>query len=360
MADNLEIMLDINLISAIADVSLLYEKCPNYDPDEGSNVDVILSLNDIKERDLKIDGHNKSIYHYFSEFLGSVLGDNVEKVANNILTLKYKNEVLEYVSRPTIALVNDEPCLILGAKTDDSDTLKIPLIVGEKGITLEGSLINRLTLSSLEVQKSDNTKIKLPIACFNVNKTVYAIPIALSSDSTFYDLQVAWDDRDLDALKESISYPYGGNANLGTMFTELFDSGLFPSNGVIIPLTGFTKQQKTLKTGGKFWTVSFTVDTKSIYPVNVLAYYDGSVQPISIKDVTKVSTVQDPKEPLGTLPFTDRGEKNPPTPQNPWYVHIKGKNPRKKAPFHVLFTGELPAKQKRILEEQSLPTYFTF
>lgn len=364
MTDMLETILDRNLLGSFADVTLLYNLVPGYDSDIEPVKDLIISLQDLKDNDLTIDGHSKSLYTYYSEFLSAILGDNYtdHSICDNLFLVRYKNEVPEFISRPKIALVDGIPQLIVGVDNpeEDLEALHIPLVETEKGITLKGSKLTRLTLSSLEIEKSDQTKVKLPILCFNFRQTVYAINLSLAGDATFYDLQTAWDDRDFPALCELIAPPYGASANISTIFNRLFDSKVFPSDGIIIPLTGFTKTQKPSKNGGKFWIVDFTVNCRDLFPIQVTAYYDGAMNDeVPINAVNRLTSFQDAREPIGSLPFTDKATTHPPTAANPWYLHVKGKNPSKKCPVHVIFTGDLAPKQKRILEDQKSPNYFT-
>lgn len=359
----LETVLDRYLVGSIATVSLLYSKLPNYDPDVLPEIDLAISLDDLKENDLVIEGHTKSVATYYDDFLHAILGDKFEDhpLLDSIVGLRFKDEALTFVTRPKICMIDGYPTLLLGADVkDEVSSYKFPLSITSDGITIEGSKIKRLAISSLEIQKADQSKIKLPIACFNHNKTLYAIHISVSPDVNYYDLQEAWEDKDPEKLGEMIAAPYGASANLNAIFYNLMESNAFPADGVVLPLTGLLKKEKVdSKTGGgSFWKASYSVDTSKLPNVYVTAYYDGeSRDDVPLNLVTTLTCYQG-EQPLGQMTFTDKAVANPPTVSKPWFLHVKGKDPKKKSPIHVVFQGQASPRCIKVLEKQSSLSYF--
>jgi hypothetical protein len=360
MYEQMEVTLDRKLVEPIvSSLSLLYQRMPDYDPDVLPEVELVLSLDDLKENDLTIEGHQKSIATYFQEFLKAILGDSFEghPLLDTLVLLRYKDEVLSFVSRPRIAMHQGFPTLVMGAesRTRNIKPFYFPLDIGIEGITVKGSAIKRLSLNSLEFQKADGSRVKIPIACFNVHGTVYAIHVNTDPSSSYYDLEEAWSLRDAKKLGRLIASSYGATASLSQMFSNWFVAGTFPKDGIIIPLVGFTKEK--VEARSSFWKVTYQVDCGSFPPVCCTAYYDGAVRDdVPLCLVNRIGCYQ--SDLLGSVAFTDKATHKPPSVSNPWYLYVKGADSRRKTPLHTVLQDILPAKQKRILELQQAPNYY--
>lgn len=360
MYEQMEVTLDRRLVEPIASsLSLLYKRMPDYDPDLLPEVELVLSLNDLKENDLTIEGHQKSIATYFQEFLKAILGDSFEghPLLDTLILVRYKDEVLSFVSRPRIVMHQGVPSLVIGAesRTRNIKPFYFPLDIGVEGITIKGSAIKRLSLNSLEFQKADASRVKIPIACFNANGTVYAIHVNSDSSTSYYDLEDAWSSRDAKRLGSLITSSYGATANLSQMFSNWFVAGTFPKDGIVIPLVGFTKE-KVESPRASFWKVTYQVDCGNFPPVSCTAYYDGAVRDdVPLCLVNRIGCYQ--SDLLGSLAFTDKAAHKPPSLSNPWYLYVKGASGRK-TPLHTVLQDILPAKQAKILELQQSPSYY--
>lgn len=356
-----DIQINADLLSFVKTPEFLYGERENYD---GTSIGIPIGLPTIKKYDFTHEGHTASVYQHCLTFAKAVFGESFgsnHPAYENFAYVTYEGDNMRVFSKPVIVKHDDGLTLLMGSqsKDDGREYVKNPLVSREGKITLKDSAIARLSLTSIDIPKQGSTteKIKLPIACFRANNTVYSIAVRTPQDSDFFELQDSWTDADIDRLQDLIAPLYGASANLSNMFAKLLVSKKFPSKGVVIKVISAKKQTIESKKEGdnkKFEKVVLTVDCSDLPTIPVTAYSDGQEQTVSLQNVTQISCYTNHTAAVPVL------QGKTATPSEPWYLWVEkaGNNPNQ-VPVHQIYTGFVPPRIKATLEAMKQPGYFT-
>lgn len=368
MAD-LELQIDQRLLTPLSTSRFIYTENPDYD---GSNCAILISLQTLAKYDFKAEGENLSMLEHCLVFCKAVYGDTFDETHpawDNFGFATYEGDTLKRFAKPIIVKHDGQIVLLQGreSKSEGVEFVRTPLVCNEGQITLEGSSIFRLGLSSIDIKQSDKSILKIPIVTFKGGNQVYSIALRTSQDLRYYDLQEAWENakkgtpESWSALTELINPLYGASANLGTMFSKHFIEKRFPLSGVILPVNGCRTQvvdvpAKEGSKASKFDKFIFNIDF-SLIPefarhIQVLAYQDGENAMTELGNVTSVTCFDNF---AATFPVK---EGRLPTSETPWYIWIEksGSDPNQK-PTHQVYEGFLPGRHKKILTAMSNPQY---
>lgn len=366
MAATTDIQINADLLSFVKTPEFLYTENPNGEDYDGSSTAIVITMPMIKRYDYTPEGSSISVYQHCMVFARALFGESFNEkhpAYYNFAYATYEGDNLKMFARPVLVKQDNELVLLMGSqsKEDDREYVKVPLIKQDDKLTFGGSSINRLSLSSVDIPKlggQPNEKIKLPILIFRANGTVYSVSVRSSQDSDFFELQDAWDDKDLDKLLELVSPLYGASANLSNMFGKVFTAKRLPESGIVIKIiSAKTQQVDSKKEGGegkKFNKVVFTVDCSELPPIEVKAYSDGQEQFVLLPNVTTISCYNNHTASVPVL----QGKR--PDPSNPWYLWIEKANSNpNQVPVHQVYTGFVPPKVKKIIEAAKKPGFIS-
>lgn len=368
MASNVDVQINADLLSFVKTPEFLYAENPQGEDYDGTNTAIVITMPMIKRYDFTPEGQSISVYQHCMTFARALYGESFKAdhpAWENFAYVTYEGDNMKMFARPVLVKHEDKVMLLMGSqsKEDGREYVKTPLVLQEDKLTFEGSSIARLSLSSVDIPKlggQPNEKVKLPIAIFRANNIVYSVAVRTPQEVDFYELQDAWDDKNLSKLAELISPLYGASANLSNMFGELLASKRFPPTGIVLKvLSAKIQNVESKKEGGdtkKFTKVVFTVDCSDMPPVNVKAYSDGSEQMVSLANVTTVSCYTSH---TAAVPV-NQGKR--PEPANPWYLWIEKANANgnpNQIPTHQIYTGFVPPKVKKIIEAMKGANYIS-
>lgn len=297
---NVDVQINADLLSFVKTPEFLYAENPQGEEYDGSNTAIVITMDIVKRYDFTPEGQTVSVFQHCMIFGRALFGEAFKAghpAWDNFAFVSYQGDNVKVFARPVLVKHEDKLTLLMGSqsKEDEREFVKVPLVLEDDRLTFEGSAIKRLALSSVDIPKlggSPNEKIKLPILTFRANNVIYSVSVRVPQETDFYDLQDAWDDKNLDKLKELVSPLYGASANLSNMFGKLFVAKRFPDSGIVIKVISGKKQTIESKKEGdskKFEKVVFTVDCSDLPPVEVKAYSDGQETFVPLPNVTQIS-----------------------------------------------------------------------
>lgn len=343
-----EIQVDANYLSFVKTAQFIYQEMPDY---QGDSRSLVLTLDMVKRHNFTPQGDEKSVYENILIFCKAVFGESFNQdhpVCSNLAQVTFEGDSLNYFNRPVLARMDGDICLVMGSQNKDSglEYVTLPLVLRDNNFTFQGSLLPKVSLSSYEISsKGDVEKVKIPILTFKASGQVFVIAVKLSKEYDYYDLQNAWEDRDLETMTKMIGTLYGGSANLGKMFSRLFISGKFPQEGVIMKITG--GKLRRVDSGKKqFSSVVYTLDSSCVSPVTVLAYADGADTQVPLSSVSHISCYSSH---TASVPFFAGKDA---TPASPWYIHVSAPNKNgdpNQVPIHQIFTDFIPPRIRKLI-----------
>ena len=350
-----DIQISSELLAFLKTPEFLYEQVPDYD---GTKIGIPISLSTIRDNDFVPDGGTVSVFNHCLTFCKAVFGqsfDQSHEAWNNFGYASYEGDNLKVFSRPIIVNHDDQLCLLMGSqsKEEGKQYVTVPLVLNDKSqLTLKGSAIERLLLSSVDIPKAgSNERVKLPIAVFRASGQVYSISVRTPKDTDYFEVSEAWTSGDLARLEGLIGSLYGGSANLSNMFAPLFVSKRFPKNGIVIKVISGKRSTVNVNREGstsKFEKVVYTIDPTDLPMLPVKAYVGGEDSVISITDVTQISCYSSHD---AAIPVIQQGKE--PSPSEPWYLHIQGaSNNPNQVPKHQIYTGFVPPRIKTLIQAQ--------
>lgn len=318
-----------NLFPFLKQPKFFMRNIPGYQ--NGKDAALILTMDHIRQNDLPLPQFGLSTLTLVETFLKAVYGKSYtpDHPANkNVFAVTYSQNQLKFFGSPVICKWEGRPQLIFGSETKATGTQfnKIPLVLKDGFITLEGSSIKLLEPSTMEVpdfsSNDPNARKKVNTLIFGAENITFTLNVKLHDSIDELTFKEIWNTKDLAAISNVMTSIYGYGANYSYMFSKWFQFGMFPPKGVVLKIVGAKETIGKDDRGRPLKGAIFILDTSDLPPIDVLCS-DAKTKEKFDAPLNEVTSLLCGGTQNITQQFLNRWM-DAPTPDAPWYLHIEG------------------------------------